>query len=85
MLVNDCLQFPVDLVALGEQFIQFGLTQHVAQRRLTDLRSRLHEVHHVYNGGLGIHYIEVDDRRYFDGHVIARNHLLWRHSESDDT
>src|SRR6266705_157976 len=63
MLVNDGLQFPVDLVALGEQFIQFGLAQHIAQRRLTDLRSRLHEVHHVYNGSLGVHYIEVDDRR----------------------
>src|SRR2546425_2681560 len=85
MLINDRLQFAIDLVALRQQFIQFGLTEHVTQRRLADLRRRLEEVHHVYNSSIGIYDVEVDDGCDLNCDIIARDHLLWRHGKSDDT
>ena len=84
LLVDDGLQIAVDLLALGQQFVQFRLTQHVAQGRLPNLRGRLVEVHHLDHRRNRIDDIEVDDRRHPDRHVIAGDHFLRGYRERDD-
>src|SRR5215470_18208724 len=76
MLINDGLQFAVDLVALRQQLIQLRLAQYVAQRRLTDLRRRLEVVHYVHNRVFRVYYVEVHDRCNLYRHIVARDHFL---------
>src|SRR5437764_8160862 len=85
MLVDDRLQVAVDLVALRQEFIQFRLAQHVAQGRLTDLRGRLVEVHHLDHRLNRIDNVEVDYRRHLDRNVISGDHLLRWYRQRDDT
>ena len=85
MLVDDRLQFTIDLIALRQQFIQFRLPKHIAQCRLSDLRRCLVKAHYVHNGSGRVHHIEVDHRGDFNRHIISCDHLLWGYRERHDT
>ena len=74
----------VDLIAFGQEFIQFTLAQHGAQRRLGDLLGRQKVVGDVYNRGFGVQYTKVADGIDFDGHVVFGNGLLRRHVQGND-
>ena len=80
-LVDDLLEDRVDLVALGEQLVEHVLTQHVAQRRLGDLRRRDHEVLDLDDRARRLDDPEVRDRVHPNRHVVLGDHLLWRHVE----
>jgi hypothetical protein len=67
-----------------EQLVEARLPKHGSQRRLRDLRRRLHEIIDANDRGLGVHDLEEDDRVHLDGHVVGGDHLLLRNLEGDD-
>jgi hypothetical protein len=73
----------VGAVALGEELVELGPSQHRAQRGLGDLRRGRSEGLDLGDRGGGIDHAEVADRRDPGRHVVARDHLLRWHRERD--
>src|SRR5579859_3964477 len=67
MLVDNFLQFAVDLGALRQEFVQFGLSKYVTQGCHANLRGGLDEVHYIDDRRCWINYVEVDDSRDLNG------------------
>src|SRR6202165_5011706 len=84
-LVEDALQVDVELVALREQIVHLVLAHHRAQRRLRDLAGGIEGVRHLDDGLAGIDDAEIDHRVHLDGHVVARDHILFGYVEYDDS
>ncbi len=76
VLVDDVPQSLVDPVPVGQQFVQFGLTQDASQRGQRDLRRRLGVVLDLDDCLLRVDYLEVDHSVHVHGHVVAGDHLL---------
>jgi len=70
------LQFLVDLVPLGQNLVQLGLADDVAQRGLGDQRGGPEVVEDLDHRIVGIDHPEVDNGVHADRHVVARDHLL---------
>src|SRR4030088_1226097 len=84
VLVEDALQVDVELVALREQVVHLVLAHHRAQRGLRDLAGGIEGVRHLDDGPAGIDDAEIDHRVHLDGHVVARDHILFGYVEYDD-
>jgi hypothetical protein len=76
LLVDDALQFLVEVLALGEQGVELGLAEHGPQRGLRDLGRRLQVVLDVDDRGVRVHDAEVRDGIHTGGHVVAGDDVL---------
>ena len=81
MRVEDALQAEVDLLAMGEQFIEFHFAKNGAQRRLGELRGLIHVV-----GDFDHRFVRIDDPQKDDGvdlqgDVVASDDVLRRDFE----
>jgi hypothetical protein len=81
LLVNDHLQLLIELLALGEQFVELDLAQHAAQRRLRNLRRRLQIIFDLGDRRFGRDYPEEDNRVHVHGDVVTSDHFLRGHVE----
>ena len=81
--VDDVLQDPVDLVALGEQLVERVLAEHGAQGRLRDLRRGNEVVLDLRHRRLRIDDAEVGDRGHAHRDVVLGDDLLRRDRERD--
>src|SRR5882672_4345873 len=76
--VEDALQAGVDLVAVGQQFVQFDLAQDRAQRSLSELRGLIHVVGNFNYSFARLDHAQEDDRVDLEGDVVAGNDVLRR-------
>ena len=81
LLVEHFLDVAVQLLALGEEFVQLVLTEDRAQRGLRELAGRLIEVRHLDDGELRVDHPKINHGVHLHGHVVARDHVLRRHVE----
>src|SRR5216683_3309711 len=79
----SALMILIDLLAVGEQLVQRGLSECGSQRCLRDLGGRVDVVEHLSDGSLRIDDLEIDDGIDLRGHVVVRDHLLRGHFERD--
>src|SRR6266478_939876 len=76
VLIENDLQFAVDLVTLGENFVQVKLSDDAAQRGLRQLRSGVLKICHLRQRQIGIHHTEVTYRVYFNRDVVVGDDVL---------
>src|SRR6266478_7012542 len=81
ILIENDLQFAVDIVTLGENFVQVKLSDHTAQRGLRQLRSGILKICDLRQRQIGIHNAEVTYRVYFNGDVVVSDDVLRRNVE----
>ena len=81
--VDDGLELPAQLVALGEQLVERGLAQDGAQRCLGELGGGVDVVLHLEDGLERVHDPEVDDRVHLHRDVVPRDDVLGRHVHDD--
>src|SRR5216683_6639250 len=79
----SALMILIDLLAVGEQLVQRGLSECGSQRCLRDLGGRVDVVEHLSDGSLRIDDLEIDDGVDLRGHVVVRDDLLRGHFERD--
>ncbi len=81
-VIDDPLQFLVEPVALAQNVIELDLGQHRPQGCLRNLRCSEEVILNLDDGLDRFEHLEVDDRVDSNGHVVARDDVLWRHVES---
>jgi hypothetical protein len=81
--VERLLDVGVQLLALGEQRVEFMLAEHGAQRRLRELARRLEKARHLDHGLLRIDHAEIHDRIDLHRYVVTCDHVLRGHVEHD--
>ncbi|MNS70839.1 hypothetical protein D3C72_1041890 [compost metagenome] len=69
--IQDLLHVVVQLVALGQHFVQVVLAQDRAQGRLRQFTGGLPEVLYLDHGAFRIDDAKVDDGVHFDRYVVA--------------
>src|SRR4029077_14849834 len=72
----------VDLVAVGEKFVQFLLAEHGAQRGLSELRGLVDVVGNFDHGFARIDHTQKNDGIHFERNVVPRDDVLRRNFES---
>ena len=80
--VEHLLDVDVQLLALGQQLIQFMFTEHGAQRGLRQLAGGGEEIFDLDDGLLRIEHAEIQHRVNLNRNVVAGNHILRRHIEN---
>jgi hypothetical protein len=83
-VVDDLLDLGVEVVPLGEDFVQVRFRQDRAQGRLTYLRGREHIVLHFHHRFDGLDHLEVDDRVNLHRDVVLGDDVLGRNIEGHD-
>src|SRR5512133_199293 len=81
MTVENLLQFLVDLLTVGEQFIQIHLAEYAPQGGLGQLAGGIQVILHLDDRLLRFHDPEIDHRRDLDRNVVMGDHILGRHLE----
>ena len=74
--VDRLAQDRVDLIAVREQLVHFGLAQHRPQRRLRELARGVEVVLDCHDSPVGRLHTHVQDGIDLDGDVVARDHVL---------
>src|SRR5208283_1867207 len=81
VLIEDALQAQVDLVAVGEEFVEFLLAEHRTQSSLRKLRSLVGVIGDFDDGFLRIDDAEKNDGIHLQGDVVAGDDVLGRNFE----
>ena len=69
MLVDDTLQSPIDFFPLRQEFVEFGLSQNSAERRLGELAGRVSIMLYLKDRLHRIDDAKIDDRVDLNGDV----------------
>ena len=83
MAVDDLLQLFVDLIPLGQQFIQFRLPGDAAQGSLRKLGGGITKIFHCHDGLFRIDHPEIHHRIHLNRDVIQGDYILSGHVEHD--
>ena len=79
MLVDYLLQLLVKLFPLRQQFIEFGLSQHIPQGSLGYLRGSPDVVQDLNYRSLRVNHPEIHNGIYPDGNIVPGDYLLGRY------
>src|SRR6266852_305548 len=82
--VENDLEFGINFVALGEDFVQFELADHAADGGLRELRGSVLIILHLGERQIGVDDAEIADRVHFHGDVVAGDDVLRRDVERFD-
>ena len=78
LAIEDFLQLQVDAVAVREQFVEFALAQHAAQRGLGQLAGGIEVVFDLDQSFFRLHHTKVKDRVDLHRDVVLGDHILRR-------
>jgi len=79
VLVEDGLHLAVDLVAVGQDFVQLDAAADAAQGGLGNLGSGVHVVLHFQDGLFRINDAEIDHGVDLDAHIVPGDDVLIGH------
>ena len=78
MHVENALQTQVNFVAMCQQFVEFLLAQHRAQRGLGKLRSLVDVIRNFHDRLVRLNHAQKNDGIHFQRDVVAGDDVLWR-------